>query len=301
MDIAYLAQTAWSTLLLDGEGVCVEARTRQGKKATSDGAAKCIGAQYVASLDTSAAGMFIEMPRIGCPMVFAATTADGRIYLVRTGPVVHFEEVSSGVHERDALVVQERARANERVVLRERVADDEEMTTPFRRDREKRAKSSRRDSRESHASLPPPAPVRRRMPLPPPPAGSPGGYESPSFVGARPQTAPSPRHSSVFESPVPAPMPAPMPSAPTARRSIPPPPSSRLLHESVTEEVEAAEPIPPRREVMWSLPESDLKSDRSQSPVAAYPPKRYPPTPRSADPAPWQIERSAGTRSSRRR
>jgi hypothetical protein len=92
MDILYAAHTASCTFLLDSEGICrriVVAPT--GKRSASRTASRCVGAQYVASLDGSAAGGLVEMPRVGAAMLFARVDENGRISLVRTAVVTSFE------------------------------------------------------------------------------------------------------------------------------------------------------------------------------------------------------------------
>jgi hypothetical protein len=295
MDIAYLAQTEWSTLLLDGEGVCVQVRARHGKKAAGDGAARCIGAQYVASLDRSAAGGLIEMPRIGCPMVFAATTADGRIYLVRTGPVMHFEEVSSGVHDAGALPLQERGherghdrghergRSHDRARSHERapreISATDHDTTPFR----KAAAAKRSASSYAHGGhqvandLPAPNPPPPR-PSPPPPRqssrrASPASPSATRETDDDSETYEPEKRTQRYERVVP---PAPASSAPTRRTPL----ASRSDDELLAS-----------REVMYSLSDDDLKSERGG---AAYAQNPAPPRP---GPAPWQPT----ARTSRRR
>ena len=58
---------------------------------TGRAAARCIGAQYVASLDASVAGLLSDTPKVGTSMLFARTDENGRISLVRTGQVIRFE------------------------------------------------------------------------------------------------------------------------------------------------------------------------------------------------------------------
>jgi len=58
---------------------------------TARAAARCIGAQYVASLDAAAAGLLTDTPKVGTSMLFARTDDNGRISLVRTGHVTRFE------------------------------------------------------------------------------------------------------------------------------------------------------------------------------------------------------------------
>lgn len=91
-DIAYAAHTTVCTFLLDAHGVCraiVMAPTMSRR--TSRGAARCIGAQYVASLDPKAEGGIIEAPKLGTSMLFAKVDENGRISLVRTGRITRFE------------------------------------------------------------------------------------------------------------------------------------------------------------------------------------------------------------------
>ena len=99
LDILYAAHTASCTFLLDAEGICrrivpvlpaSSAKTSK-RRDTVRAASRCVGAQYVASLDANVAGMLAEMPRVGAPMLFARMDERGRISLVRTGNVTRFE------------------------------------------------------------------------------------------------------------------------------------------------------------------------------------------------------------------
>jgi len=92
IDITYAAHTASCTFLLDSEGICRRIVVApKGKRSASRTAARCVGAQYVASLDGSAAGGLVEMPRVGAAMLFARVDERGRVSLVRTGVVISFE------------------------------------------------------------------------------------------------------------------------------------------------------------------------------------------------------------------
>lgn len=92
-EITYAAHTASCTFLLDSEGICRRiVMAPHVKRKESQTAARCVGAQYVASLDPSAAGCMVEMPRIGAPMLFARVDDRGRVSLVRTGPCTLFEQ-----------------------------------------------------------------------------------------------------------------------------------------------------------------------------------------------------------------
>ncbi len=95
--IQYAVHTATCTFLLDSEGICRKIAVIPSASSTSRGretaraAARCIGAQYVASLDAHATGLLTDTPKIGTAMLFARTDENGRISLVRTGHVTRFE------------------------------------------------------------------------------------------------------------------------------------------------------------------------------------------------------------------
>ncbi len=93
-DIAYAAFTDAATFMLDADGICRWTVTRPGARGGAEAtlAERCVGAQYVASLDVTVQGGLIELPRLGCPLLFARLDARGRISLLRTGPVVRFEK-----------------------------------------------------------------------------------------------------------------------------------------------------------------------------------------------------------------
>ncbi len=102
MDIAYVAFTGAATFMLDATGVCRWVTSVPGSAHSQEAADRCVGAQYVASVDTNVYGALVDLPRVGKPMIFAAVGANGRISLVRTGPLLKFEakRKPSGVHER---------------------------------------------------------------------------------------------------------------------------------------------------------------------------------------------------------
>lgn len=110
-EITYAAHTASCTFLLDADGICrriipIESSRRgsSSSKREARSATRCVGAQYVASLDPSVTGMLADMPRIGAAMLFARVDERGRISLVRTGAVTHFER-----HEEEHPFDSERA------------------------------------------------------------------------------------------------------------------------------------------------------------------------------------------------
>lgn len=112
--VTYIAYTERNVLMLDGEGVCIRVEPLSGRGVSlaglvgrrppadqSDGALRCIGAQYVASIDPNEAGGLTHLPRAGISMLFAAVDQNGRIFCVRAGPLTHFESSAaddSGVH-----------------------------------------------------------------------------------------------------------------------------------------------------------------------------------------------------------
>jgi hypothetical protein len=101
MTIAYVAYTEGNVLMLDSEGVCVRVEPLRSRMpygprpAPTDGALRCIGAQFVASIDPSEPGGLAHLPRVGTSMLFAAVDQDGRIYCVRAGPLTHFEATAN--------------------------------------------------------------------------------------------------------------------------------------------------------------------------------------------------------------
>lgn len=95
-EIQYAAHTATCTFLLDSDGVCrrivmVPSANASRSREASRAASRCVGAQYVASLDPTLSGMLSDMPKVGISMLFARTDERGRISLVRTGHVTRFE------------------------------------------------------------------------------------------------------------------------------------------------------------------------------------------------------------------
>jgi hypothetical protein len=93
--IAYAAHTDAGTFLLDSEGICrgfVPSPDQSGSfRVRAEAADRCIGAQYVAAIDVTEPGALIPLPRIGAALLLGIVDANGRISLVRTGPVVRFE------------------------------------------------------------------------------------------------------------------------------------------------------------------------------------------------------------------
>jgi hypothetical protein len=97
IDIAYAAHTSSCTFLLDSEGICrrIVMQPKGKRRESSRTSVRCVGAQYVASVDGSATGGLVEMPRVGAAMLFARVDERGRVSLVRTGTITAFESYAS--------------------------------------------------------------------------------------------------------------------------------------------------------------------------------------------------------------
>ncbi|MBX3192544.1 MAG: hypothetical protein KF819_36505 [Labilithrix sp.] len=92
MDFAYAAHTEACVFGLDDRGVCRAISPAAGVSEEMLAIAeRCLGAQYVASLDRDAEGLLAHHPKPGTRLLFARTEDDGRIVLVRSGPLERFE------------------------------------------------------------------------------------------------------------------------------------------------------------------------------------------------------------------
>ena len=94
MDIVYAAHTESGTFMLDVSGVCRWAVAPPGKTHAKV-PDRIVGSQYVATLDIEAPGALVPLPKPGCPMLFASTDENGHVTLVRTPPVLRFEDKRS--------------------------------------------------------------------------------------------------------------------------------------------------------------------------------------------------------------
>jgi hypothetical protein len=109
MNFAYVAHTEACTFLLDAEGVCRWLIPKHGAdEATLKIAERCVGAQYVASLDRDAEGLLVHMPKPGTRLLFACVSEGGRIFLVRSGPVLKFEDADAPATTEDVDAETER-------------------------------------------------------------------------------------------------------------------------------------------------------------------------------------------------
>jgi hypothetical protein len=172
MDIAYTAHTETCTLLLDAEGICRSVLAVSSRVAANGGARptriptsaeRCVGAQYVATLDLREPGGMAPLPTPGAQMLFARTEANGRITLIRSAPVVRFApakptaKAESGVHERPedvtpVMPVKTPAKGVKAAKKPVSYGDDDELTIPCEPPTLVNARRS--------SLPPPPAPVR---------------------------------------------------------------------------------------------------------------------------------------------
>jgi hypothetical protein len=109
MEISYAAYTESATFMLDAKGICLWVAPSPSSQGTGEmwrgreAADRCVGAQYVASIDMDVQGGLVELPKIGAPLIFASVDENGRVSLLRSGPLLRFEAKKSrgsGVHPR---------------------------------------------------------------------------------------------------------------------------------------------------------------------------------------------------------
>jgi hypothetical protein len=113
-EIVYAAHTTSCTFLLDADGMCRRVLTRSRSAKESSIAKRCLGAQYVASLDMSSDAGLVEMPVPGAFLLFARVD-DGRVALVKTAPLDRFEEVVADVRRRPDTSTTQRGFRTERM------------------------------------------------------------------------------------------------------------------------------------------------------------------------------------------
>lgn len=99
MNIVHSAVTPRWTFLLDAKGVCraVVPSSNGSKRPVFRTLTRevhdCVGAQFVGAVDARVPGGVAGKPRLGSPMLFAFADADGKIRLLRSGPLMSFETV----------------------------------------------------------------------------------------------------------------------------------------------------------------------------------------------------------------
>ena len=217
MEIVYAAHTRSGVFMLDAEGVCRWAVAQPGRTAEKV-PERIVGAQYLATLDLDAEGALVDLPRVGCPMLFAATDEKGRIRLVRTPPLLRFEDRREGATRRPL------------------ASKFDIEVTP------RKAPAQTVQARPYEDDATPVAPMPRSSSIPPPPSVPPPSVPPPSTVPEslpvplmRPTTVtraivPSQPHLPAPRTPLPPPPRTPLPPPPRARIAarIPPPPTAPL-------------------------------------------------------------------------
>jgi hypothetical protein len=210
MEIVYAAHTESGTFMLDGTGVCRWAVAPPGKTHAKV-PDRIVGSQYVATLDIEAPGALIPLPRPGCPMLFASTDETGHVTLVRTPPVLRFED------KRRASTPPPRCLDPNRTL--------EEMTPIHTRPSAPASTPPLPLVRPAASSLPPFRPVGMLPKLPPPPRPPAASIPPPAVNVGRPPT-----HSTMRPTPMAAPPPprASIPPAVVTDRSFPESPDSSI-------------------------------------------------------------------------
>jgi hypothetical protein len=200
MDIAYAAHTESCTLLLDERGICRKVVVRpaaallHARGALDPGAERCLGAQYVASIDLESYGGLIAAPRAGTPMLFAYVDATGRICLVRTGPITRFEDKRPAKAESEIRAIKDANLPHLDAPHAPDVPESEDKTHPF-------------------LGLEPTQTM----------------FRNPMPKANAPKSQPEPYVSRGIRTPLPTPLPSrpgPLPPPPAAPASVPPPPAS---------------------------------------------------------------------------
>lgn len=114
MDVAFVAQTESCSYLLDADGICRWViPSAQANENARQVAKRCVGAQYVASLDANEAGLLVHEPKPGRALVFARLDEKGRVSLLRSGTLLEFTAVDSPAAEDPADAKTEEARTEE--------------------------------------------------------------------------------------------------------------------------------------------------------------------------------------------
>lgn len=90
-ELAYAAHTRTAIFFLDAEGVCQDVAAVSDEAAPGPELLRCVGAQYVATLDMTSPGGLVALPKVGAAMLFVVADAHMRFSLVRTAAVDRFE------------------------------------------------------------------------------------------------------------------------------------------------------------------------------------------------------------------
>jgi hypothetical protein len=103
MELAYVAHAARCALLLDADGICRWFLLKSEDESVAATAKRCVGAQFVATLDPDVSGLLGHEPAVGKNILFARVD-DGRVTLVRFGPLVEFETLGAASAPRESEV-----------------------------------------------------------------------------------------------------------------------------------------------------------------------------------------------------
>lgn len=125
----YAAHTEKAIFYLDEEGVCQDLEAKGGAPLGAD-VLRCVGAQYVASLDLADASGLVPLPREGASMLFVVADARMRFSLVRTGVVVRFETLAEGEAATIAPSAEEERREKAIKATLELVAEGDSQPPP---------------------------------------------------------------------------------------------------------------------------------------------------------------------------
>lgn len=101
MELAYVAHSERCALLLDEDGICRWFVLKVDDESAAASAQRCIGAQFVASLDPEASGLLGHEPSVG-KNVLLARVDDGHVSLVRFGPLVQFDTLADALEQPEA-------------------------------------------------------------------------------------------------------------------------------------------------------------------------------------------------------
>jgi hypothetical protein len=98
VELAYVAHSKRCALLLDEDGVCqwVVPKVDPSDPLVTH-ARRCVGAQFVATLDPDVEGLLGHEPRVGRSLLFA-TLEGGRVTLLRFGPLLALERLDAVRH-----------------------------------------------------------------------------------------------------------------------------------------------------------------------------------------------------------
>ena len=95
-EMAYAVHTQACTYVLDQEGICRWIVARQG--AVPPEVRKCVGAQFVACLDLASKGGLVPDLRLNAMGLFVRLNEQGRMVLLRTGPIVRVDGGQPGAN-----------------------------------------------------------------------------------------------------------------------------------------------------------------------------------------------------------